>query len=86
MENAKDAVEIKSFLLASHSKVNPLICPDRGSEHVESILGLLQFLMLDAADDSLVLSYENAHGLAILLDTCQAALRIMRNDGEVDPS
>lgn len=46
MENAKDAVEIKSFLLASHSKVNPLICPDRGSEHVESILGLLQFLML----------------------------------------
>ena len=70
--------------IAELSKINPLIDFDRTSEHVESVLSLVSFLVLDAADESLTLSYEQAHGLAFMLDTCEAALRVMRNAGEVN--
>ena len=63
-------------------KINPLI--DRAGEtyHVESVLSLLSFLVLDAADGSLTLTYDQAHGLAFMLETCEVALKTMRH-GEV---
>ena len=70
--------------IAELSKINPLIDFDRTSEHVESVLSLVSFLVLDAADESLTLSYEQAHGLAFMLDTCEAALRVMRK-GPANP-
>lgn len=63
------------------AKVNPLL-DDGDTSHVESVLSLLSFLMLDAADGSLTLTYDQTHGLAYTLDCCRAALEILRN-GEV---
>ena len=64
-------------------KINPLIDYDRSTEHVESVLNLVSFLMLEATDGSITLDYDQAHGLAFMLETCQAALKIMRNADEV---
>jgi hypothetical protein len=66
----------------SIESINPLIDVDGDTSHVESVLSLLSFLLLDAADESLTLTYEQAHGLAFMLDTCESALKVMR-DGEV---
>jgi len=63
-------------------KVNPLIDFDRDTSHVESVLSLLSFLVLEAADGSLTLTYDQTHGLAFMLNTCEAALNAMR-EGEV---
>lgn len=63
------------------SKINPLIEKGDTSGHVQSVLGLLSFLIIEAADGDLALSYEDAHGLAMILDTCKAALA--NDSGEV---
>lgn len=63
-------------------KINPLIEHDGNTYHVESVLNLLSSLVLAAADDSLTLSYDQAHGLAFMLETCESALKIIRS-GEV---
>jgi hypothetical protein len=63
-------------------KINPLIDFDRDTSHVESVLSLISFLVLDAAAGSLTLNYDQAHGLAFMLNACEAALKTMR-DGEV---
>lgn len=59
-------------------KINPLIDYDGDTSHVESVLSLLSFLVLDAADGSLTLTYDQAHGLAFMLETCESALNVMR--------
>ncbi len=64
------------------AKINPLI-DGRDTLNVESVLNLISFLMLDATDGSITLDYDQAHGLAFMLDTCRAALKAMREDGEV---
>lgn len=64
------------------SKINPLIEKGDTAGHVQSVLGLLSFLLLDATDGSITLSYDAAHGLAMILDTCKAALA-NDNSGEV---
>lgn len=56
------------------SKINPLIEKGDTAGHVQSVLGLLSSLLLDATDGSITLSYDDAHGLAMILDTCRAAL------------
>lgn len=63
---------------ADISEINPLIDADGDTSHVESALRLLSFLVLDAADGSLTLDYDQAHGLAFMLNTCEAALKAMR--------
>ena len=63
------------------SKINPLIEKGGTAGHVQSVLGLLSFLILEAADGDLALSYDDAHGLAMILDTCKAALA--NDSGEV---
>ena len=62
--------------------INPLIDYDREASHVESVIKFLSFLMLDATNGSVTLDEDQAHGLAFLLDTCEAALRVMRHNGE----
>lgn len=61
-------------------RINPLIDFDGDTSHVESVLSLLSFLVLDATNDNLTLSAEQAHGLAFMLNTCGAALLAMRED------
>lgn len=63
-------------------KVNPLIDYDGDTSHVEGVLSLLSILVLDSADGSLTLTYDQAHGLAFMLETCEVALKTMRY-GEV---
>lgn len=62
--------------------VNPLIDIDGDSSHVESVLSLLSFLVLDATRDGLTLCADQAHGLVLMLNTCEAALKAMRDAGE----
>lgn len=64
--------------IAELMKINPLIDFDGDTTHVETVLSLVSFLVLDAADESLCLSYDQAHGLAFMLNTCEAALKAMR--------
>jgi hypothetical protein len=61
-------------------RINPLIDFDVDTSHVESVLSLLSFLVLDATHDNLTLSAEQAHVLAVMLNTCGAALQAMRED------
>jgi hypothetical protein len=69
--------------IADLMKVNPMIDFDGDASHVESVLSLLSFLMLDAADvtQSMTLTYDQVHGLAFMLNTCEAALKAMREAG-----
>lgn len=62
------------------STINPLIEADGDTSHVESVLSLVSFLILDATDESIALTYDQAHGLAFMLDTCGAALKTMRGE------
>lgn len=71
-----------SKTIADLMAINPLIDDDRNTSGVECALDLLSFLMLDAAADGLALSSDQTHGLAFMLDTCRAALKVMRT-GEV---
>lgn len=63
------------------SKINPLIEKGDTAGHVQSVLGLLSFLLIEATDGSIALSYDDARGLAMILDTCRAALA--NENGEV---
>ena len=68
--------------LAELSKINPLIeVIDTSS--VESVLNLVSFLILDTTAGDVSLDADQAQGLAFVLDTCRAALKAMREDGEV---
>lgn len=73
-----DAIEIKVLM-----KINPLIDCEEGTERVESVLRLISFLMLDATNGSITLDEDQAHGLAFMLETCEAALREMRHSSEI---
>ena len=61
--------------------INPLIGNDGDTSHVQSVLGLVSKLMIDATDGSIEFSYDHARGFASLLDTCKAALEAMQKEG-----
>ncbi|MBP5986918.1 MAG: hypothetical protein KA538_06995 [Azonexus sp.] len=63
------------------SRINPLIDQHGDPVHVQTVLGLLSFLILDATEKSITLSDDDAHGLALILETCKAALaNLPRNE------
>lgn len=71
-QNTLGAGERQSLNL---SQINPLIEQEGGTAaHVQCILGLLSSLILNATDGEITLSYDDAHGLAMILETCKAAL------------
>lgn len=61
-------------------KVNPLIEFDGDTSHVEAVLGLVSFLILDAGVGCPSTNDDQAHGLAFMLDTCKCALKSMRQN------
>ena len=68
------------FQAINLEKINPLIDLNGNTAHVEAVLDLLSFLVLDATNDGLALSDAQAHGMAFMLDTCRLALQHMNSE------
>lgn len=66
--------------VANLDQINPLIDLNGNTVHVEAVLDLLSFLVLDATNDGLALSDTQAHGMAFMLDTCRIALLHMNSE------
>lgn len=66
--------------LLNLEQINPLISQDGNTAHVEAVLDLLSFLVLDATNDGLALSDTQAHGMAFMIDTCRIALQHMNSE------
>lgn len=62
-------------------RINPLICTNGDTMPVQSVLGLLAFLLTETTDGKITLSCGDSLGLAFILDTCKAALENMPQRG-----